>query len=91
MGLISLLKSDFFHRALPWTELILRDRRFINDLNLRFSSRLSVMLTYGLLAALIGGCWWSGSFAVAGALALLLLIINNRCISFSFASAVSGL
>jgi GT2 family glycosyltransferase len=37
-GVVSLLKSDFFHRALPWTELILRDRRFINDLNLRFSA-----------------------------------------------------
>ena len=36
----SLLKSDFFDRALPWTELILRDRGFINDLNLRTSSRL---------------------------------------------------
>jgi GT2 family glycosyltransferase len=27
--LVSLVKSDVFHRALPWTELILRDRRFI--------------------------------------------------------------
>lgn len=74
--LIGLLKSDFFDRALPWTELILRDRSFINDLNLRFSGRLSVILTYSFLAALVGGCWWSGSFAVAGALALLLIIIN---------------
>lgn len=72
----SLLKSDFFDRALPWTELILRDRSFINDLNLRISSRLSVMLTYGFLAALAGGYWWSGSFVAAGALALLLIIIG---------------
>ncbi len=72
----TLLKSDFFDRALPWTELILRDRRFINDLNLRFSSRLSVMLTYAFLAALAGGFWWSGSFAVAIAFALLLIIMN---------------
>jgi glycosyltransferase involved in cell wall biosynthesis len=71
-----LLKSDFFDRALPWTELILRDRGFINDLNLRISSRLSVVLTYGFLAALIGGYWWPGSFAVAGASALLLIIIS---------------
>jgi glycosyltransferase involved in cell wall biosynthesis len=78
----NLLKSDFFDRALPWTELILRDRSFINDLNLRFSSRLSVMLTYGFLAALVGGCWWSGSFAATGALALLLLIINMPVYGF---------
>ena len=75
-GIISLTKSDFFDRALPWTELILRDRQFVNDLNLRFSSRLSVMLTYGLLLALIGGLWWPGLFAVACVLILSLLIIN---------------
>ena len=75
-GIISLTKSDFFDRALPWTELILRDRQFVNDLNLRFSSRLSVMLTYGLLLALIGGSWWPGLFAVACLLILSLLIIN---------------
>ena len=72
----SLLKSDFFDRALPWTELILRDRGFLNDLNLRVSSRLSVMLAYGFLAASIGGYWWPWSFAAAGASALLLIIIN---------------
>jgi glycosyltransferase involved in cell wall biosynthesis len=80
--IVSLLKSDFFDRALPWTELILRDRNFINDLNLRISSRLSVMLTYGFLAALVGGCWWSGSFTAAGALALVLLIINMPVYGF---------
>jgi glycosyltransferase involved in cell wall biosynthesis len=75
-GIISLTKSDFFDRALPWTELILRDRQFVNDLNLRFSSRLSVMLTYGSLLALIGCLWWPGLFAVACVLILSLLIIN---------------
>ncbi len=72
----SLVRSDFFDRALPWTELILRDRSFVNDLNLRFSSRLSVALTCGFLAALVGGYWWSGCFAVAGGFALLLIILS---------------
>jgi glycosyltransferase involved in cell wall biosynthesis len=78
----SLLKSDFFDRALPWTELILRDRSFINDLNLQNSSRFSVILIYGFLAALGGGYWWSGSFAAAGAFALLLIIINMPTYQF---------
>jgi len=81
-GVVSLLKSDFFHRALPWTELILRDRRFINDLNLRLSSRVSVMLTYGLLGALVGAWWWPGSLAVAGALSLSLLALNTPLYRF---------
>lgn len=75
-SVVSLLKSDFFHRALPWTELILRDRRFVNDLNLRFSSRISLMLTYGLVGALVGSWIWPGSLAFAGALILSLLTLN---------------
>jgi glycosyltransferase involved in cell wall biosynthesis len=78
----SLLKSDFFDRALPWTQLILRDRSFINDLNLRTSGRLGVMLTYGFLAALAGGYWWSGAFAVAGAFALFLIIVGMPVYQF---------
>jgi GT2 family glycosyltransferase len=75
-SVVSLLRSDFFRRALPWTDLILRDRRFISDLNLRLSSRVSVMLTYGLLGAFVGSWRWAGSLALAGALILLLLALN---------------
>jgi GT2 family glycosyltransferase len=74
--LVPMFKADFFHRALPWTALILRDRQFINDLNLRHASRFSVMLTYGLLAALVGAWCWSGLLLFAGMAALLLLALN---------------
>jgi hypothetical protein len=75
-GIMSLVKADFCYRALPWTALILRERRLPNDLNLRLSSRVSVGLTYGLLVAGVGGWWWPGSFVIAGLLALLLLTLN---------------
>jgi glycosyltransferase involved in cell wall biosynthesis len=75
-GVVSLLKADFFHRALPWTALILRDRRFINDLNLRLSNRLSVVLTYGLLGTLLGAWRWPSSLALSGVLMLSLLALN---------------
>jgi glycosyltransferase involved in cell wall biosynthesis len=74
--ILSLLRADFLQRAVPWTELILRDRRFINDLNLRYASRLSVILTFGLLAALIGACFWPGLLVFAGVAILLLLALN---------------
>lgn len=77
-GAGSLLKSDFFHRAIPWTELILRERAFINDLNLRHSERLSVASTYGMVAALAGAPWYPGLLALAVALALLLIALNAR-------------
>jgi len=72
----SLLKSDFFDRALPWTELILRDRSLINDLNLRTSSRLAVVLIYGLLATWVGAYWYPGSLVAAGACAVVLILLG---------------
>ncbi len=67
----SLLYADFFVRALPWTRLILRDRRMVNDLNLRTSRRVCVVLSWVLPAALLLAWWW-----VAGAIALALLALN---------------
>jgi glycosyltransferase involved in cell wall biosynthesis len=57
----SLLKTDIFYRALPWTALILKEDRFINDLNLKISGRLSVVGVFLLILCLIGSCYtlWS--------------------------------
>ncbi len=81
-GWLSLLKADFFQRALPWTELILRDRRFINDLNLRISTRISIVTSYAILSALVGAVMWPWLFIVAVLLALLLLLLNSRLVLF---------
>jgi GT2 family glycosyltransferase len=54
-GVFSLLRSDLFDRALPWTELILRDRILINDLNLRLSNRISVVLVFASILLLAAG------------------------------------
>lgn len=81
-GIASLLKTDFFHRALPWTDLILRERWFINDLNLRTSSRISVLFIYGLLGALAGIAWGAGFLIIAGLLILALLTLNAHLYLF---------
>lgn len=75
-GIYSMLQADFFYRAIPWTELILRDRRFVNDLNIRHSERLCVVLTYGLVGALIGAFWWVPLVAVAALIMVALMVIN---------------
>jgi GT2 family glycosyltransferase len=72
----SLLKAEFFYRALPWSELLWRDRQFMNDLNLKYSSRISLVLTYSLLIALVVGCWWAVAFAVAAGVGSALLLLN---------------
>jgi GT2 family glycosyltransferase len=75
-GIRSMLKADFFYRAIPWTELILRDRRFTNDLNIRHSERLCVVLTFGLVGALVGAIWWVPLLAVAALIMVALVVIN---------------
>jgi hypothetical protein len=67
----SMLRADFFARALPWTKLILRDRKMANDLNLRTSSRVCVALSWVLPAALLLTWWY-----VAGVAAVVLLALN---------------
>ena len=39
-----MIRADFLHRAIPWSRLILRHGRFPDDLNVRFSQRISVLL-----------------------------------------------
>ncbi|MBE9178315.1 glycosyltransferase family 2 protein [Oculatella sp. LEGE 06141] len=78
----SLLRAEFFFRALPWTELIWRDRQFVNDLNLKVSSRISLLLTYGGIAALMAAVLWNGAIGLAAACALALLLLNAPVYQF---------
>jgi hypothetical protein len=81
-GVLSLLKSDIFHRGIPWTKLILRTGMLVNDLNLKISHRISIILTYGLLGALMGLPVWSGFLLIAGALFLSLILLNVEMYRF---------
>ena len=42
--LASLLRADIFHRAVPWSRLILESQELINDLNLQTKDRISTAL-----------------------------------------------
>ncbi|MBN9661311.1 MAG: glycosyltransferase [Acidobacteria bacterium] len=64
-----LLISDLHHRAIPWTELMIRHRIFRADLNTGYRNVLSVPLSYLLLASL----FTPTLFAV---LALVFLLLN---------------
>jgi len=75
-GVLSLLEADFFCRALPWTALILREGRFIDDLNLRMSSRISVICGYLLLFTLLGAVWVPWLLVPAAFFVMLLVVLN---------------
>jgi GT2 family glycosyltransferase len=72
----SLVKTDFFYRALPWTALILSGKGLINDLNIKTSSRISVTTAYVLLLTLLGALYlpW---FLVFSVLSVVVLIGLN--------------
>jgi glycosyltransferase involved in cell wall biosynthesis len=88
---LSLVRTDIFHRAVPWTHLILSTRSLPSDLNFDTSSRVSLLLIAALtglagLGALSTPQLWLQIripiFAVAAASASLLLFINRRLYSF---------
>jgi glycosyltransferase involved in cell wall biosynthesis len=57
----SLIKSDVVDRAIPWTELMLRERIFRNDLSTKTGNILSTVAAFLALFALIstGFFWYS--------------------------------
>lgn len=73
---ISLLRTEIFYRALPWTELILRSRNFNTDLNLSNSNRLSVVLIFGLIGSLAASTLFLWFLIVAAVLLVGLLLLN---------------
>ena len=78
----SLLRAEVFYRAIPWTELLWRDRQLNNDLNLKHSTRLSILLTYALLTCLVAGFWLPVAWGIALGCALLLLGMNAAVYRF---------
>lgn len=74
---VSILRTDIFCRALPWSKLILTSQGLINDLNLKTSDRLSALLV-GLCVLLLPIILWKPLVILFLILALLALLLLNR-------------
>lgn len=72
----SMVKTDIFHRALPWTELMFKHRKFRKDLNLRTENRFSVVAVFVLLGALLAAFWYPPFYLLGGVMAALLMVLN---------------
>lgn len=70
----SLLRAEILYRALPWSKLILRDRRLEADLNLSYTNRASVIFVFLLL----------GASAISGFNPSLLLVVVILCLGLLF-------
>lgn len=80
----SLLKADIFYRALPWTDLILREDQFINDLNVKTSDRVSVMLVFLLVLSGLGGLLFPQVLLLTPFLMAGLLMLNGDVYRFFY-------
>jgi GT2 family glycosyltransferase len=69
----SLVMTDIFDRGIPWTQLIIREGRLDDDLNIRVSQRASVVLAF-LLVGLLVGTWWRPWLLVPAAASAALLV-----------------
>ena len=81
-NIVSMLQADVFQRALPWTELIFRERKLINDLNTSNSARLSVVLAFVSAAFLFLSYWAPLALSGAVAAVAMLLVLNRSLYRF---------
>lgn len=83
-GIISLIKTDFLNRALPWASLILQQKGFVNDLNIDISGRISVALSYTIVACMLFAWSWPWLLWIGGVFLLILLAINSPLYRFFY-------
>ena len=86
----SLVRADLLLRAVPWTELIHRDGRFLNDLNLTWSARAAVAMAYLGLIELVGAICWPWLLVLAAASLGAMLVLHRAVLRFFWAKRGPG-
>lgn len=76
--LSSIIRTDLFARGIPWTQLLRRYRPSgQHELNLRWSLRLSVLVSYALLFALLLVPWFAPASVAVVALVIASAVLNG--------------
>jgi GT2 family glycosyltransferase len=77
-----LIFTDIGRRAIPWTKLLLREKRLDNDLNIDNSSRLSAALVCLALVLMPLGLFWRPAFFLGALLLALVMTLNWKFYQF---------
>lgn len=80
----SIITTDLFQRAVPWTELILQNNHLLNDLNTDSKSRISIVLSFLLIIFGVLTFALPMLSILAGSVAAVLFIINRTAYRFFF-------
>ena len=70
-----MVRTDIFQRAAPWTELIVREGKLPDDLNLATSQRVSAGLALLALLAAAAGVWVAGPRLLAALLGTIWIAL----------------
>lgn len=86
----SILRTDIFYRAAPWTELILRNGQMENNLNLNYRARASTAAV-GLVPAALGLALVRPVAGLSLALALVCLVLALNAGFYVFLTRRQGI
>ncbi len=75
--LSNLLKTDILDRGIPWTELILREQKMPDDLNVKVLQRISVALVFVMIALAVAAAIVHGGQFITPMLALVFLMLSR--------------
>lgn len=78
----SLLRTDIFDRAIPWSKLILENRKMVRDLNLQPSQKISTLLVALVIIILPLAFFIPELLFVSLFLLVSVFIINHRLFFF---------
>ena len=78
-GWFNMIKTDLFDRAIPWTELLLRQANTFKDLNLSSDRKVAAVFAVGIGTGLV-----SALFHPLGLVVLILSLAGFIALSWSF-------
>jgi glycosyltransferase involved in cell wall biosynthesis len=84
-SLASMLRSDIFDRAIPWSRLIAKTSELPSDLNLGHRNRVSAASAWVLVAAVALGSLSNVLWGIAVLAAAGILVLNSRLYRFFLA------
>jgi glycosyltransferase involved in cell wall biosynthesis len=82
-ALVSLVRTDVFQRAVPWTSMLLRNKgQGGSELNLGWKARASVVSVYLAILAAIASLFLPWAWILAGASIVLPLALHSHLLAF---------
>jgi glycosyltransferase involved in cell wall biosynthesis len=76
-SLSGLLKSDLFDRAIPWTVLMLKNRHFKSDLNIKLEHKISALIIVVALLSLLISVKYPSFLWTLPACTILFFVFNR--------------